>query len=392
MLRTLAVLSVFVPTLASGQHPLDDLEQGHWVELSLNSMHDVDPCPARDCAWSQVSGVQAEMQVWCGAAFASGFGTLGSFIFHCGGHGGYAGSELYAFDVETRLWSRLTDPFPGGVGDCDADEGNYPDGSPCPQHTYDYVDYHPGMNRFVLLSSQTLDGGGYYSPYAYMYDFDTLEWIQSTRRDVGAGFTGASSAYDPNRGIFWTQQAYNQPLIGFDPEANGGLGTWAAHATLNISIDAVAAIDPIRDLYVILETRSNQEVLVYDLTNPNVDAVTVTVSGDTAPLNFPKPGFEWDPIEEKFVCWTEGTSVYTFEPPSGDWRTEAWHWSVVPAAAGNTVTPAAPNSNGTYSKWRYVPARGVYILATTTSDPIYAYRLSAPDDVAPAAPTGLTVQ
>ena len=82
--------------------------------ISRNLLADVDPCPRRDCIYSGVVGQEAVLIAWCGGAFASAYGNLGAWITTGGGHGDYYGNEVYAFELDSRRWVRLNDPYPGG--------------------------------------------------------------------------------------------------------------------------------------------------------------------------------------------------------------------------------------------------------------------------------------
>ncbi|HWM28529.1 MAG TPA: hypothetical protein VNQ14_08730, partial [Woeseiaceae bacterium] len=77
-----------------------------------------------------------------------------------GGHTTYFGSDVHAFDVASREWRRLTTGFvtgnPREYGEGAVYEtSTYPDGSPLPPHTYDYVQYDAVGNDYLLLKGQT---------------------------------------------------------------------------------------------------------------------------------------------------------------------------------------------------------------------------------------------
>lgn len=354
----------------AGPSVLDDLEPGHWMVLSENVLEDVSPCPDGDCPYRGNSGVSAVMGAWCGAAFATGWGTLGGLVVHGGGHQDYYGSEVYVFDVGTRRWERVSDPFDGGTADCDPTYGSYPDGSPCPGHTYDGVEYDPTSNSFIVLNAETDNLGGSTSRYPHLFDLDTLTWSRGARRLDGSG-TGISSAWDPTRNLMWTLPPYGSELQSFDPAED----EWTSHGGSDIDIDAIAAIAPTRDLYVLLNTRSADRLEVIDLSAPTEDRVFVDTSGAAGEvLGFSKPAMEWDPVGARFVIWATGTTVYTLDVPAGDWRTEPWTFTRVDASPDNAVDPGAPHSNGTYSRFRYVPSKDVFIVVSATDAPVYAYR------------------
>src|SRR5262249_39820882 len=154
-------------------------------------------------------------------------------------------------------------------------------------------------------------------------------------RTGGSTLQGATSAYDPNRDVFWVLPAYDQKFAKFDPDANGGSGAWTQYSTVSIEIDAASAIDPVHDLFVTVDGRGTHRVVVHDLTNPSAAPVTVTTTGDDAPEQHGQLGFDWDPSTGQFVSWIGGTSVYTLTPPSSNWKTSAWVWKEVTAAPDN---------------------------------------------------------
>lgn len=362
-----------VPPRDAGPIPsvLDDLAPGHWMVLSENVLEDVNPCPDGDCPYRGNSGIRAVMGAWCGAAFATAWGTLGGLVVHGGGHQDYYGSEVYVFDVGTRLWERVSDPFDGGTADCDPTFGSYPDGSPCPGHTYDGVEYDPTTNSFIVLNAERNNLGGSTSGHPFAFDLDTRTWSRGARRLGGSGGTGISSSWDVDRNVMWVLPANGGDFQFFDPSAD----EWTSYGRSDIAIDAIAAIAPARDLYVLLNTRRADQLEVFDLGAPADDRVVANVSGSASDvLGASKPAMEWDPLGERFVIWIEGPAVYTLEVPADDWRSEPWTFVRVDPAPSNSVDPGEPHRNGTYSRFQYVPAKDVFIVVSATNAPVYAYR------------------
>ena len=80
----------------------------------------------------------------------------------------------------TREWSRLTDPYLTPILNFDYPNGQFPDGSPVPAHTYDFAEYHRGTNSFVLLRAQpNVATAAIGLPIVYMLDLDTGQWRNS---------------------------------------------------------------------------------------------------------------------------------------------------------------------------------------------------------------------
>jgi hypothetical protein len=313
---------------------------------------------------------------------------LGGLVVWGGGHNGYFGSEIYVFDIESQLWERVTEPYDDGSGSVAAacsDDGTYPDGSACPTHTYDRVDYHPGSNSFVILFA-TPDPvcGGCDDPNVHAFGFDDGAWSLRAPHPMPNPFTGASTAWDSNRDSYWLLPAYN----GYFSQYEFGADAWTTYQQYNLDIDAVSAIDPGRDLFVTVDGRGTHTVIVHDLANPMAGGVTVDVAGSSPIMESGAGGFEWDPVSEQLVGWSGGPEVWILEAPAGDWATETWTWLQVDPAADNTVVPSAPNGNGTYSRWRHVPSLNVFVLVNGVSDPVWAYRLSEDPGVGPNDDSG----
>lgn len=388
----------------AGAGPLEDLQPGQWYAAPNSQMSSVDPCPNNNCAYSGAGGQRAVISDWNGGAFATRYGTKGGFIAWGGGHNGYLGNEIYVFDLGTLTWERVTEPVSNPS--CSYGEAELQNGSPCSPHNYDYIDYHPGTNSFIKLGSasdHTQGGSG--SPRVHLYSFDTNTWRRGARKPSYVTGTGATSAYDPNRDVFWYLPAYDVAFAKYDPNANGGAGQWTDYVNFGIEIDGNAAIDPVRDLYVVVEGRSSNRTFALDLKNPNLPGIPLNTTGDRTIEQTKANGFDWDPVSGQFVGWAGGTQVYTLKPPAtGDWRTAQWVWSRVNPAAGNTVTPTAPQGVGTYSRWRYVPNLNLFILVNAHNQNVFFYKLSqgggvtnpnitfsaSPTSIAPQGTTNLT--
>lgn len=376
----LCAAGIQAPALAG---PIDSLAPGHWYEVPNSKLSSVDPCPANNCSYTSIEGQDAVIDDWNGGAFASGYGTQGAYIVFGGGHRGYFGNEVYAFDVAQLKWTRITNPVENPV--CNYSEGELQNGSPCSAHTYDYVDYHPKTNSFVELgSTSNHEQGGGGSPRVHLLNLDTKQWRRGARRANFYDQTGASSAYDPNRDIFWFLGPFNNYFASYDPNADA----WKQYQQYYIEIDGVAAIDPTRDLYVVVEGRVKHQIFVFDLKQPGAPPVAIKTTGDLTVQNSAGNGFDWDPAAKAFIGWAGGTAVYKLTPPSGDWRTSAWTWTRIDAASGNTVSPGSENKNNTYSRWRYVPSLNAWIVVNSTTSNVFFYKVS---DAAPSTDASVSL-
>ncbi len=67
--------------------------------------------------WGGRCGFPSITEGWNGAVFASRLGVSGSMIVFGGGHNDYFGSDVHAFDLSTRQWSRISDGYVAGGAD-----------------------------------------------------------------------------------------------------------------------------------------------------------------------------------------------------------------------------------------------------------------------------------
>ena len=130
------------------------------------------------------------MQGWSGGAYDTKRDRL---IVWGGGHSGYAGNEVYIFDINTLQWQRLIEPST----QVSPDTLYYPDGLPTSRHTYDYIEYLPTMDRFCSAGVVGAYGSGVTSGPAFdCLNFDTLQWEKYPDVPNRAFGIGAISAVD----------------------------------------------------------------------------------------------------------------------------------------------------------------------------------------------------
>jgi len=92
---------------------LDKLKAGEWYEVTNSHLEDVDaqndstanPNYPGGAPWQGVEGVAAVINDWSGGAFDTKGNRL---LVWGGGHAGYAGNEIYAFNIDSLKWLRLT--------------------------------------------------------------------------------------------------------------------------------------------------------------------------------------------------------------------------------------------------------------------------------------------
>lgn len=359
IIRHWALLTFLVLPFDLSAGPVDDLEPGHWYQVPNSKMEVVFPNPVPE-GWT---GPQAVMDAWSGGAYDS---TRDQLLVWGGGHCDYAGNELYAFDIESLSWRRLTEPSTTIV------EGvsRYPDGRPSSRHTYDMLSYVPETNEFVSVG-----GPGYVcdEPENYINATDVFnlalnDWEHGANHPSMGNSTGRVSAYDAATGHVWAHGTYDGRLAEYDPVAD----SWKVHGSgIYLEIYGKAAIDPGRhEMIVVGGYNGNRQMLVWDLDNPGANPKTPSTSGDRTLETRGGIGLAFDPVSDRYVGWGGGSSVYTLNP-------DTWIWTKVDPAVSNSVQGPAANSNGTYGRFQYIPSKNAFIVVSHTDGDVYFYKLTA---------------
>ena len=349
-------------------NPVDDLAPGHWLGIPGSRLDALDPEDDAalnpnwplEAPWHGVEGLQGIMDDWSSGAFDT---LRGRLAIWGGGHSGYAGNEIYVFDVGTLRWERITNP---SVDVGITGTTLYPDGQPRARETYNYLQYLPQIDRMISF------GGGNLYPCCNdtnelaAFDFATLTWDTThfaPRPEYGLPFS-AISAVDDATGHVWFIGEGLTRVAEFDPLAN----RWTTHAEDELLLYRNGAIDPIRRKFVWFG--GHGDTIALDLEQPDVPPALQPTHGDTEIENAEFPGFVYDPLRRLFVAWGGGSDVYTLNP-------DTWAWRRIPAHPANAVVPTPPNVNGTNGRFRYVPSKDVYILVNNVDERVYFYRMPA---------------
>ena len=196
--------------------PVSQLKPGEWYEVPDSHLEKVAASPAK-FPWLR-GGIYAETACWAGGAFDTQRDRL--YLGPGGGHAGYNGNEIYAFDLNDLKWHRLNDPDPVIPGTEYTDLNK----APFAMHTYDGVEYlPPPVDRYVVV-------GGWNTPLTYALDPDHPDHWE-VYPGHGTGRTGDICGYDPVAQRLW-----------FSAPSNAGkLSQWdPIGASLDASRDRIA--------------------------------------------------------------------------------------------------------------------------------------------------------
>ena len=284
-----------------------------------------------------------------------------------GGHEDYAGNEVYAFDLASLRWERLTQPAAVDRERTDT----YADGSPRARHTYNYIEFVPSIGRLVSFGGAALYPHGS-SSTRRISEFDprSRTWATGQRADVPAGgnMIGSHARLDPVSGDVFFLGGQRAALMRYSPADDRWRTGWEPR---HVRVHATAAVDPVRRAYVLVGSgNATPQVLKWDLDRPgsSVDLRTLT-SGDKQIEHAYAPGFDFHPRSRLFVAWNGGAAVYVLDP-------DRWQWTRREAASGNLHDPGTPLSTGTYGRFRYVPGLDLFVLMNGVKRNVFVYRLA----------------
>jgi hypothetical protein len=340
--------------------PLDcplDLAPG-WTAVPNTPLRAVAPDPEAYPAIQGIEGLPAVMDDWSGAVFDTSRDRL---VVWGGGHGGYHGNELYAFDVPSLAWTRLTDPTPD-PNLCAQTNG---DGTPNARHTYNGMAYVAHADTmFASGGALSCEAGGCGDDITWAFDFASSTW---TNRNAGGGQRttqcGDVATYDPATGMvwyfdnnYWDDSTWG--LWSYDYDAN----TWTKHNG-DITYNRTAVIDTSRGLLVVV---GDGEVLAYDVAGADYVAQRWQTTGGDAIVAAQAIGLAVRTTTGLYVAWHGGDEVYTLDPD-----TRAWSVSSMP---GSPPSDLPGVSNGVYGRWQYVPSCDAFIVVTHVDEDVYFWR------------------
>jgi hypothetical protein len=373
------VLNILVLSLASlstahAACPADikDLAPGTWCEASNSHLRSVAyQWPAGVTYSGNGIGVEGVMDLWSSGAYDT---TRDQLMVWGGGHNGYGGNEIYAFALADMRWHRLYDPV--APSRCTP---YYSDGSPAASHSYGFLEYLPNVDRLAAFETGAWCEQGIGFPNANGFDPGAAKWEHWPDSPV-AGYS--QSAYDPVTGHAWVKGNSGQCSVAeFDPAAKswqirtGWEGCYNYYPTM--------VVDKDRRLLVAIGEGMQW---AWDISKSgNLTRIDLNTTGDQTIVNTRAPGLAYDPVDKKIVGWAGGTDVFALD-------TGTWQWTKMPLASTNTVVPTAPNTNGTYGRFRYIPSKNAFVVVNSVDEDVYFYKLSAGTGTAPPqAPAKPTV-
>jgi hypothetical protein len=355
--------------------------------------------------WQGRNGFKSITEAWNGAVLASRFGESGAMVVFGGGHNDYFGADVHAFDLSTRQWSRIADGYISphasayGAG-ATYPLAEYPDGSPLPPHTYEYVQYDPQGNDYILFKGQ-LELGPDVKAAAipHMFNFDTLSWRRGPRHPQAVLNAGGCTVWDQQRGVMWGNSGDaggGNAFLCFDPRgrnADDTFGSWGEMFANKLAGEAdhnVMAIDPARDI-IVVAVHARDALCAIDPAQPGKPLAQLNSSA-----NQPRIGeyaaLEYAPNLGALIYFSAapGAAVYSITPPGGASWAELtageWHWETLhdetnaldPVTDARRASAHEVSITHTFGRFRVATYAGVDValLVRHIDSPVYAMRLT----------------
>ena len=365
------------------ERQLIEMPADRWLEAPDTKLADV--CAPKSFGVDGDLGCAGIIEAWGSGAYA---GDQRKMFVWGGGHNDYWGNELYAFDLPSGRWERITDPSPGEVVKAGTDP--LPDGKPNSRHTYDGIQYIEHGGKLFGQGGAVSPGGGGTS-VTWLFDPGTRSWRDAGNKGRPGGY-GIASGYDPkSRAVFVRA---TKALWRYDADSETwtrlkSFGTRPLWPRYEVSGNKRGAVDTRRGRFWVV---GNNDFLVWDIAHGKIvtdEWVTtgggkytneprvrkypeqVFRSGGGDIYNAPAPGFDYDSKADQFVAWRGGA------PYVLDLATKTW------SRRSGGGAPAAQARNGTYGRWRYLREYNVFMLVNSATSNVFFYKNTAGGRAAP---------
>jgi len=319
-------------------------------------------CPS----YSEIQGIEgcsAVMADWSGGLFDT---KRNRFVIEGGGHNGYYGNEIYAIDLNANPIATVLvkDAAHGSaVSNVTSCPEAYTDGTPDSRHTYNGELYLAKQDLYMLYSGSKANCGSFSNGMWY-FNPTTLAWTQisvsGAAPNPAQNGSFAETAYDPTTGNVYEVEANMGVFWKYDPVAK--VWTSLANVTGCSALNGTTAIDDGRRLYFCVGNGGFHKVSL----NAPYTATALSGSGCGNLKSINAPGFTYDPVQKLMVGWAGGNTAYLYNPDTDSCTTATY-------SGGPTTIQA----NGTFGRFQYSPAAGVFIVANSVDSSVYTLRLTS---------------
>lgn len=380
-------------------HWARNVASGVWVEVPVAATLDsIDPIdnvainPNHPLApeWASNTNRQgAVVYAWCGAAYDDATDTM--WLGIGGGHGDYAGNEVYRcqFNTAAPAWEMVRAPS-GAVGNLlttdDGQEasGLYSDGRPRATHTYNKWVHVPDVGPALVGHGNCSWSGGNGKRWTVFLDSDGEASFTSEPTSYSLnGSDGLAACYDVSRHAIWFVPGGTEEVHRYDIPGSGG-----AHTGSFTTVGSAQA----RSGYISVGYMPGEDVLLIGNSNDGKTSsgwevfdcatgqrYTPTFSGSAAieAHTAGRCALRWVASLGAFCTWNNAssTTLITRLTPGANPRSSTWTIDTLPVSGSNAVTPSACTTLGTYGRFAYSPNLGGFLVFNSTGGTTYFYKV-----------------
>jgi hypothetical protein len=332
-------------SIVYAQNPtLINLPENSWYSAPNTTMEQVFP-PYNEAFWG-TGGPSMVIEAWGGGTYD----PIGNrMILWGGGHNDYYGNEIYAFNIDSLKWVRLTEPT---MNWADGEDPNS-DGTPNGRHTYNGLAFIAHANRF-FASGGALNHttGSCGADLTWTFDMSNNQWRNMQPSGNHTTQCGNGCAYDPDLNKVYYGDV--QGLYAYDYADNSWEKLNSDHFYYQTMV-----VDPKRRLLVIIGAG---EIFAYDIDAQNFNQVNWQTSGDTDILDAENPGVAYDRKADRIVAWNGG-AVYSLNIDTKVW-----------SSRNPTGSPGGTTTVGIFGRWQYVPLNNIFVAIVGAALNVHFYK------------------
>lgn len=378
----MAVPPAYVTAMAANSFRNISPVNGFTGNLTLSQVYDIDrgTVPFN----YQPVGI---MEHWVGASY--------DWINHQfvigpgGGHDGHYGNDTYSFGPLTSDNPQWTLRRQMSVANITS-SGYYADGRPSATHSYEMVQFDPITQQHINYGSGSIYNTGNSANIVFgfrldaaasgAYDWDTSHPIIPGMTGIEWQIQGSMSAFDTINARAYYRSGQTDGLKKYSPAKKSWFAYYGGDGTY-LHIDRAFDVDPKRRFGVLVGSYARlDDMHFYNIDTGTLTAIT-NVSGpaDTTFWNSngkvrEKLGLAFHPPSGKFVA-INNQDIWLLTPPAGlslsAPNASTWTWT---KKSPTGDTHATENIRGTYSRFRWVPEIGCFMVADTTTSNVCLYK------------------
>ncbi|MCV2886035.1 Ig-like domain-containing protein [Aestuariibacter sp. AA17] len=343
---------------------LSEISQGGWhaVEGTNNfsdvaiskEMHDQIVAETNSKSFWGGSGSPGVLTSWNSAAFDRESNTM---YFYGGGHFDYGGNEVYALNLDTLTWARISEPSPLLVPEAHSATPSknvyVPLEGPLPTHTYDGFVWNPitksfwTASRHGFTSDPALTSHSQRSKGVWEFTPSTQKW---THHDSEQYFWYPMSEYIPSREQMLFVDFYdNKYHRAFFYNADGSSINLGKIEGLEATGVSTMFSNPVTG-----ELYSSHTEGIYKL-HVTDDAVTAefltaypSIEEAHYASDYRQASINYRNIDGKFYIWNGGAQIITWDPVSNEFE-------VIWDESDNTPLSGKTGNGRIFEKFTYLP-------------------------------------